>query len=81
MTRAESLRRLINRGLRATRLDHAIDLLRAGKVSTGKAAELAGVSIRDMLDEMQRRMVPSGYTRKDLDHDVRELGLAPGRSD
>lgn len=80
MTRAEALRRLIDRGLRETRLDLAMDLLRLGKVTRGKAAEIAGVEIHDILEQVRVRGIPNGYTGADLDRDLREFGLARERS-
>ncbi len=81
MTRAEALRRLIDRGLRETRLDLAMELLQAGQVSREKAAEIAGVGIYDILEQMRLRRIPGGYTAADLARDLHEFGLARERSD
>ena len=73
--RSEALRRFLERGLREARLDVALELLRESKVSMGRAAELAGVTLYEMLDLARQRGVPSGYGPKDLDKDLHELGL------
>jgi|SRR2546426_3095767 len=72
--RSEALRRFIERGLREARIDDALDRLRKGKVSVGRAAEVAGVSLYEMLDLVRRHHIPSGYGPEDLEKDLRELG-------
>ena len=73
--RSEALRRFLERGLREARLDVALELLRESRVSMGRAAELAGVTLYEMLDLARQRGVPSGYGPQDLDRDLHELGL------
>lgn len=73
--RSEALRRFIERGLREARIDDALGLLRQRKVSMGRAAEMAGVSLYEMLDLAREKGIPSGYGPDDLDRDIRELGL------
>jgi len=72
--RSEALRRFIERGLREARIDEALDLLRKGKISLGRAAEVAGVTLYEMLDLVRRHHIPSGYGPEDLARDLRELG-------
>ena len=63
------------------RLDHALDLLQKGEISMGKAAEMAGVTLYDILDQMHIRKIPIGYTAEDLERDLREFALPRRRSD
>jgi len=72
--RSEALRRFIERGLREARVDDALDRLRKGKVSIGRAAEDAGVSLYEMLELVRQHRIPSGYGPEDLERDLRELG-------
>ncbi|HYY48342.1 MAG TPA: UPF0175 family protein [Thermoplasmata archaeon] len=72
--RSEALRRFIERGLREARIDEALDALRKEKVSVGRAAELAGVTLYEMLDLVRSSHIPSGYGPDDLERDLRELG-------
>ncbi len=73
--RSEALRRFIDRGLREARIDMALELLRERKASMGRAAEVAGVTLYEMLDLARERGIPSGYGPEDLERDLRELGL------
>jgi predicted HTH domain antitoxin len=72
--RSEALRRFIERGLREARVDDALDRLRKGKVSIGRAAEDAGVSLYEMLELVRQHRIPSGDGPEDLERDLRELG-------
>lgn len=72
--RSEALRRFIERGLREARIDDALDRLRRGKVSVGRAAEEAGVTLYEMLELVRRHHIPSGYGPADLERDLRDLG-------
>lgn len=72
--RSEALRRFIERGLREARIDFALDLLRKGKVSMGRAAEMAGITLYEMIDLAREQRIPSGYGPKELERDLRELG-------
>lgn len=73
--RSEALRRFIERGLREARIDDALDELREGRISMGRAAEMAGVTIYEMLDLARDRGIPFGYGPDDLERDLRAFGL------
>ena len=72
--RSGALPRFIERGLREARIDDALDRLRKEKVSVGRAAEMAGVTLYEMLELIRRHHIPSGYSPEDLEKDLRVLG-------
>ena len=72
--RSEALRRFIERGLRKAKIDDALDRLRRGKVSIGRAAEDAGITLYEMLELVRRHQIASGYGPEDLERDLRALG-------
>ena len=72
--RSETLRRVLAIGLRESRLRRALDLLRARKISIGRAAELAGVSLYEMLDAAGEAGVAYAYGVEDLARDLIRLG-------
>jgi predicted HTH domain antitoxin len=47
----------------------ALELYRERRVSAGKAAELAGVSLDEFLEFASRREVPMHYTQQDWEED------------
>lgn len=49
----------------------AIELYREGRVSLGKAAQLAGLSVREFLYELRKRGIPINYTREEAEEDIR----------
>ena len=55
------------------RLCLAIELYREGKVSLGKAAEIAGVSKWEMIEILASKNVPIQYDIKDLEKDIKTL--------
>jgi predicted HTH domain antitoxin len=52
----------------------AVELFREGKLSLGKASELAGVSNKwEMLILLNERNVPLPYTAEDAENDLRSI--------
>ena len=52
----------------------AVELYREGRLSLGKAAELAGVSTKwEMLALLNERNVPIRYTAEDAENDLKTL--------
>ncbi len=51
----------------------AIELYREGKVSMGKAAEIAGISKIEMMGILREKKVPLQYTENDLKEDLKAL--------
>jgi len=64
--RAEVIRRLLNEGAKQYRLKKAIALLRDGKVTVSMAAEIASVSVWDIVEVMHAKRIPIPYTAEDL---------------
>src|SRR3989344_9194408 len=65
-----ALRRLLEKGLRETKLEHALDLYVKGKVTLGKAAEIAGLSLWEILDIVREKKIPMHYTPEDVEKDL-----------
>lgn len=63
---------------RAVRELVALELYREGLISLGKAAEIAGLSIWEMMELMASKRVPIRYSPEDLEEDVRVLEEAMG---
>ncbi|MFQ5887078.1 MAG: UPF0175 family protein [Candidatus Hydrothermarchaeales archaeon] len=68
------IRKLLALGVEYDRLKKGIELYRDRKVSLGKAAEIAGVPITQMMDWLLRFGVKSNITMEDY-----RAGLAHGR--
>ena len=57
------------------RLLVALELYREGRVSLGKAAELAGLSLREFLYELRSRRVPLNYDLEELEKDIETVRM------
>lgn len=67
--RSELIRRLLDIGLREMLLERALDAYRRRSVSLWKAAEMAQVTLREMIDAADKAMIPISYDVKDLERD------------
>jgi predicted HTH domain antitoxin len=58
---------------RDLRMELALALYSRGKLSLGKAAEVAEIHIADLMREMADREIPLNYCIADFEHDIRTL--------
>ncbi|ATZ60970.2 MAG: UPF0175 family protein [Methanosarcinales archaeon Met12] len=69
MERSSLVRELIDIGIQEKLKEHALNLFAKNKVSVGKAAEIAGVSIREMLGLINERNLPLHVSAEDIKKD------------
>lgn len=69
--RAEVLRKLLAKAIKAWKLRKSLELLQEHKITLRKAAVLAEVTYIEMLDLMSGKNIDVGYTLRDLDKDLR----------
>ncbi len=55
------------------RLLVALELYREGRISLGKAAEIAGLSLREFLYELRSRNIPLNYDLEELEQDLKTI--------
>lgn len=69
--RSEIIRRLLDKAIKEWRTQNALEQLTAHKISLGKAAEEAGISILEMLDITKEKKIDwVGLTPEDIDRDL-----------
>lgn len=68
--RSEIIRRLLDQALAQRRVDKAVDAYRNRKVSMWRAAEMARVSLREIMSLMKDLRVELNYTVEDLERDL-----------
>lgn len=68
--RSEALRRVLADGLKHAKLRRVTELLRQERISIGRAAELAEVSLYEILEVMEEERIPYGYSKEDLERDL-----------
>ncbi len=65
-----ALRRILEKGLKETKLEYALDLYKKGKITLMKSGEIAGLSLWEMLDVVREKRIPMQYTIEDVKKDV-----------
>ncbi len=60
------IREALDKGLADVKLKIAVELFTSGKVSTSEAAEISGLGVGELMDEMVRRGVRPVITKEDL---------------
>ena len=71
--RSSAIQRLLQIGLKEYKMEKALNLYRNGKVTLWKAADLAGVSLREMMEAIKARDIPYQYDLEALEEYVTEL--------
>jgi predicted HTH domain antitoxin len=56
----------------------ATELYKRGEISLGKAAEIMGISKRDMLHHLSVKKIPISYDIEDLESDLKTLDRVLG---
>ncbi len=71
--RSTAIRRLLYSAVRDWKLEYATKLYRENKVTLGRAAEDAGVSVREMMEHLKQKRVPAQYDLEDFEHDLKGI--------
>lgn len=74
--RSEVMRRLMASGLKQMRMEKALKAYGEGKVTLWKAAEMAGLSLREMMDLVRNAKINIPYTPEDLGRDLEYIRKA-----
>ncbi|OYT32958.1 hypothetical protein B6U96_18330 [Archaeoglobales archaeon ex4484_92] len=64
------IRKLIAESLKEYKIKKALELYREGKVTLWKAAEIAGITYSEALEELKKRNIPFKYNSEDLEVDI-----------
>jgi predicted HTH domain antitoxin len=73
LDRSALLKQLIRTGLKQFRLDQAVRSYRDREVSLSRAAEIAGIPIRDFLARMEAANIELNYGLEEFEADLRGL--------
>lgn len=71
--RSEVIRELLKIGLREYRLREALELVREKRATLWRAAELAGVSYREMLEKLRQHNIPFPLSKEELLAEIEEV--------
>ncbi|MFH1894970.1 MAG: UPF0175 family protein [archaeon] len=68
-----ALKKLLSLGAKKYKLDKSIKAYREGKISIGKAAETAGISLWEMMDELKAKNIANPLTKEDYKEGLKNL--------
>jgi len=71
--RSEVLRELLTMALQEQRIKDALEQVRAGKATVWKAAEVAGVTYREMLEFLRSNNIPFPLSKEELQREAEEI--------
>ena len=71
--RSAVMRELIRIGVQEFKLKEAMELVRERKVTVWKAAEIAGLSYRELLEKLREHNVPFPITEEELVRELEEI--------
>ncbi|GBE18114.1 ribbon-helix-helix protein, copG family [archaeon BMS3Abin16] len=66
-----ALRKLLERGLKEVRIEHALEEYGMGKVTLWKAAETAKLPLWEMMELAKKKGVSAPYTLRDVEEDLK----------
>jgi len=73
LDRSTVVRRLLVEGIKDWKIKYALEQYSEGKITIWKAARMADVSLRQMLDIAAKKGIPFQYTLEDLREDFRGI--------
>ncbi len=71
--RSTAVRKLLYSGLREWKLGYAARLYQDNRVTLWRAAEEAGVPVREMMEYFRQKRVPMQYDMEDFERDLRGI--------
>lgn len=73
LDRSTAVRRLLYTAIREWKLEYATKLYGENRVTVARAAEEAGVSVREMMEYLRRKKVPMQYDLDDFEQDLKGI--------
>jgi len=71
LDRSAEIRRLLSKAIKQKRIDYALGRYKQGNITIGKAAEIAGMHLREMMALAAKEKIPLQYSMKSLEEDIR----------
>jgi len=70
LDKSTAVRRILEIGVSEWKRNRAIDLYRTGRVTLWRASQIAGLSLREMLEELNRLKVITHVRVEDIEADI-----------
>ena len=69
--RATVIRKLLKRAIELWKMERSLRLYQEGKITLWRAARLAGITLREMMEQAATKRIQLKYTAKDLEEDIK----------
>lgn len=79
LDKSQAIRRILEIGVSEWKKKRAIELYSSEKVTLWKASQIAGMSLREMINELNRLRITTHVTAKDLEEDIEAAKKAETR--
>jgi metal-responsive CopG/Arc/MetJ family transcriptional regulator len=73
VNRSVVIREMLLEGIREYKLREALELLRERKITVWRAAEMVGVTYREILDKMKQHNIPFPLTLDEIKREIKEI--------
>ena len=73
LDRSTAVRRLLYAAIREWKLEYAARVYAENRVTLARAAEEAGVSVREMMEYLRQKRVPAQYDLEDFEQDMKGI--------
>ncbi|MBI2598124.1 MAG: UPF0175 family protein [Candidatus Diapherotrites archaeon] len=70
------LKKMVSMGLKQYQLEKAIKQYQEGKMSTAKAAEMAGISLWEMMDKLKEKNIANPLSEQEFKEGLKNLRKA-----
>jgi len=71
LDKSTTIKRLLIQAVHTWKIDYALRLYQEGKISIGRAAETAGISLWELIDTIVKRKIPLQTSRENLEEDLK----------
>ena len=69
--KSSAIRKILEMGIDEWKKRKAIELFRLKRVTLWKASEIAGISLREMMDELNNQKIPLHVSVQDIEEDIK----------
>ena len=71
LDKSTAIRQILEIGVNEWKKKRAIELYRQEKITLWKASQIAGISLREMFEELNRLRIPIHVKAEDIEEDIR----------
>ncbi|MFX0132229.1 MAG: UPF0175 family protein [Candidatus Hodarchaeota archaeon] len=71
LDKSSAVRKILEMGLNEWKKKKAIELFSLKRVTLWKASEIAGISLREMMDELNKQKIPIHVSIRDIEEDIK----------